>query len=170
MTGLYSRWAVMIGLTLVIAFMTYNRYQQHLSTVPFKDLMGHTSVSQEVRIQGMVKSGTLTGDSTQGQATFELMQDTMTLPVEYQGPPLENIRELKTMVFIGKWDKEANLFRAKDTALMDNFGFVAAAYLIVIIPMVWVLFAMSQRVMVLFKDIKDEKLYEPEVDTLADKQ
>ena len=94
----------------------------------------------------------------------------MTLPVEYQGPPLENIRELKTMVFIGKWDKEANLFRAKDTALMDNFGFVAAAYLIVIIPMVWVLFAMSQRVMVLFKEIKDEKIYEPEVDTLADKQ
>ena len=68
MTGLYSRWAVMIGLTLVIAFMTYNRYQQHLSTIPFKDLMDHTGVSQEVRIQGMVKSGTLTGDSTQGQA------------------------------------------------------------------------------------------------------
>ncbi len=170
MTGLYSRWAIMMGLTLVIALMTYNRYQQHLSTVPFKDLMNGPSVTQEVRIQGMVKSGTLNGDTTQGQATFELVENTITLPVEYQGPPLENIRELKTMVFIGTWDKAANLFRAKDTALMDNFGFVAAAYAIVIIPMVWVLFAMSQRVMVLFKEIKDEKLYEPEVNTLADKQ
>ena len=88
----------------------------------------------------------------------------------YQGPPLENIRELKTMVLIGRWDKEAQLFRAKDTALMDNFGFVAAAYLIAVIPIGWVIFAMSQRVMVLFREIKDEKLYEPEVDTLADKQ
>ena len=81
MTGLYSRWAIMIGLTLVLAFMTYNRYQQHLSTVPFKDLMSGPSVSEEVRIQGMVKSGTLNGDTTQGQATFELVQDSMTLPV-----------------------------------------------------------------------------------------
>ena len=46
----------MIGLTLVLAFMTYNHYHQHLSTIALKDLMSHSSSpAQEVRIQGMVK-------------------------------------------------------------------------------------------------------------------
>ena len=160
----------MVSATLVLAFMTYNHYHQHLSTVALNELKTSSPAGKEVRVQGMVKSGTLKGETQQGQATFELIEGSINVPVSYQGPPLENIRELKTMVLIGKWDNEARLFRAKDTALMDNFGFVAAAYLIAIIPMGWVLFAMGQRVMVLFKEIKEEKLYEPEVDTLADKQ
>ncbi len=170
MTGFYSRWALMVSAIFVLAFLTYNHYHQHLSTVALKELKTTSLAGQEVRIQGMVKSGTLKGETQQGQAIFELVEGSINVPVAYQGAPLENIRELKTMVLIGRWDNEAQLFRAKDTALMDNFGFVAAAYLIAIIPMGWVLFAMGQRVMVLFKKIKDEKLYEPEVNTLADKQ
>jgi hypothetical protein len=90
--------------------------------------------------------------------------------VEYAGPPFENIRELKTIVLLGHLDPESKIFKAKDTALINNFGFVAAAYAIAVLSLAWAIFAMSQRVMVLFKEIKEEKLYEPEIDPLAKKE
>ena len=117
-----------------------------------------------------MKSGTLWGAVDPGQATFELIDGATTLSVEYAGPPLENIRELKTLVLIGHLDPQTKIFKAKDTALINNFKFVAAAYLIAVISLGWALFAMNQRVMVLFKEIKDEKLYEPEIDSLANKE
>jgi hypothetical protein len=106
----------------------------------------------------------------QGQVTFEFVDGTSSLAVVYEGPPLENIRELKTLVLIGRWDSQAQVFRAQDTALINNFGFVAAAYLISVLAMGWMVFAMSQRVMVLFKEIKESKLYEPEADSLGHKE
>jgi hypothetical protein len=118
----------------------------------------------------MVKSGTLKGDVEQGRATFEFVEGSASLVVEYQGPPLENIRELKTLVLIGRWDSQAQIFRAQDTALINNFGFVAAAYLISVLALGWMVFAMSQRVMVLFREIKESKLYEPEAESLGNKE
>lgn len=162
MTGLYTRWAMILGATFLLAILSYQHYQQHLSTVPMGTLLGTSPPTQPVRIQGMVKSGTLQGDVEPGQATFEFMDGSSSLLVEYQGPPLENIRELKTLVLIGRWDSQAKIFKAQDTALINNFGFVAAAYLISVFALGWMVFAMSQRVMVLFKEIKESKLYEPE--------
>ena len=170
MTGLYTRWALILGATLLLGFLTYQHYQQHLSTISVGTLLGSPPVTQPVRIQGMVKSGTLKGDVEQGQATFEFVDGTSSLDVVYQGPPLENIRELKTLVLIGRWDSQAQVFRAQDTALINNFGFVAAAYLISVLALGWMVFAMSQRVMVLFKEIKESKLYEPEAGTLGNKE
>ena len=167
MTGLYARWAIMIGGIILLAMMTFQQYQRDLSTISLATALNRPATSEPVRIQGMVKSGTLSGDVEQGQATFELIDGPTTLAVEYAGPPLENIRELKTMVLIGHLDSETKTFKAKDTALINNFGFVAAAYLLTVISICWALFAMSQRVMLLFKEIKDEKLYEPEIDPLA---
>ncbi len=167
MTGLYTRWAIIVGGLLLLAMMTNQQYQRDLSTLSLATVLNSPGTSEPVRIQGMVKSGTLSGDVEQGQATFELIDGPTTLPVEYAGPPLENIRELKTMVLIGQLDKATKTFKAQDTALINNFEFVAAAYLLTVISLCWVLFAMSQRVMVLFKEIKDEKLYEPESDPLA---
>ncbi len=167
MTGLYTRWAIMVGGLLLLAMMTFQQYQHDLSTTSLSTLMSSPSTSKPVRIQGMVKSGTLSGETDQGQATFELIDGPTTIDVVYAGPPLENIRELKTMVFIGQFDTETKIFKAKDTALINNFGFVTAAYLLTVLSICWALFAMSQRVMVLFKEIKDEKLYEPEIDPLA---
>jgi len=167
MTGLYTRWAIMVGGLLLLAMMTFQQYQRDLSTLSLATVVTRPASSEPVRIQGMVKSGTLSGDTEQGQATFELIDGPTTLPVEYAGPPLENIRELKTMVLIGQLDPATKIFKAKDTALINNFGFVAAAYLLTVMSICWALFAMSQRVMVLFKEIKDEKLYEPEIDPLG---
>ncbi len=168
MTGFYTRWAVMVGGIILLAIMTFNQYQRDLSTIPLTKVVNGTATSKPVRIQGMVKSGTLAGSTEQGQATFELIEGSITLPVEYAGPPLENIRELKTLVLIGHLDPVTRTFKAQDTALINNFGFVAAAYILTVITLVWSLFAMGQRVMVLFKEIKEEKLYEPENDALTD--
>jgi len=170
MTGFYTRWAIMVGGIILLTIMTYHQYQRDLSTISLTGLLSSTPSSETVRIQGMVKSGTLSGPVEQGQATFELLDDSTTLPVEYAGPPLENIRELKTIVLIGHLDPETKTFKAKDTALINNFGFVAAAYLFTVITLCWAIFAMSQRVMVLFKEIKEEKLYEPENESLANKE
>ncbi len=71
---------------------------------------------------------------------------------------------------IGHLDPQTKTFKAKDTALINNFGFVAAAYLLTVIALGLAIFAMSQRVMVLFKEIKEEKLYEPENESLANKE
>jgi cytochrome c-type biogenesis protein CcmE len=170
MTGLYTRWALIFGAIFLLAILTYQHYQQHLSTLSVATLLGSPPSTQPVRIQGMVKSGTLKGDVEQGQATFEFVDGPASLLVEYQGPPLENIRELKTLVLIGRWDTQAQIFKAQDTALINNFGFVAAAYLISVLALGWMVFAMSQRVMVLFKEIKESKLYEPEADSLGHKE
>jgi cytochrome c-type biogenesis protein CcmE len=170
MTGFYARWAIMVGGIILLAIMTYHQYQRDLSTISLATLSASTPSTETVRIQGMVKSGTLSGSIEQGQATFELIDGPTTLAVEYAGPALENIRELKTMVLIGHLDHETKTFKAKDTALINNFGFVAAAYLLTVIVLGWSIFAMSQRVMVLFKEIKEEKLYEPENESLANKE
>jgi cytochrome c-type biogenesis protein CcmE len=170
MTGFYARWAIMVGGIILLAMMTFQQYQRDLSTISLATVSNGTATSEPVRIQGMVKSGTLSGAVDQGQATFELVDGSTTLPVEYAGPPLENIRELKTMVLIGHLDPETKIFKAKDTALINNFGFVAAAYLIAVLSLGWAIFAMSQRVMVLFKEIKEEKLYEPEIEHLANRE
>ena len=170
MTGFYARWAIMVGGIILLAMMTFQQYQRDLSTISLATVLNSTATSETVRIQGMVKSGTLSGTIDQGQATFELIDGSTTVLVEYARPPLENIRELKTMVLIGHLDPETKIFKAKDTALINNFGFVAAAYLIAVLSLGWAIFAMSQRVMVLFKEIKDEKLYEPEIDPLANKE
>ena len=170
MTWFYARWAIMVGGIILLAVMTYHQYQRDLSTISLATALSSSTTSKTVRIQGMVKSGTLSGAIEQGQATFDLIDGSTTLPVEYAGPPLENIRELKTMVLIGHLDHETKTFKAKDTALINNFGFVAAAYLLTVIALGWSIFAMSQRVMVLFKEIKEEKLYEPENESLANKE
>ena len=170
MTGFYARWAIMVGGIILLSMMTYHQYQRDLSTIPLTTVLSSPSSTETVRIQGMVKSGTLSGTVEQGQATFELIDGPTTLPVEYVGPPLENIRELKTLVLIGHLDPQTKTFKAKDTALINNFGFVAAAYLLTVIALGLALFAMSQRVMVLFKEIKEEKLYESENESLANKE
>lgn len=170
MTGFYARWAIIVGGIILLAVMTYHQYQRDLSTISLATALSSSTTSETVRIQGMVKSGTLSGAIELGQATFALIDGPTTLAVEYAGPPLENIRELKTMVLIGHLDAATKIFKAKDTALINNFGFVAAAYLLTVIALGWSIFAMSQRVMVLFKEIKEEKLYEPENESLANKE
>ncbi|GJL62502.1 MAG: hypothetical protein NPIRA04_11560 [Nitrospirales bacterium] len=168
MTGFYLRWAGVIVIAIILAVLATQNYQDHLASVsPGSVLTGNHSQAT-VRVQGMVGSGSLTGSPEEGHAEFVLLGETESLKVQYQGPPPENLRELKTLILIGRWDPEVQVFRAHETALVTNYGFVASAYIIAFLALVVSVFTMSRKVAFLFQEIKDSKLYEPELDTHVD--
>ena len=162
MTWFYARWAVMVIVVVGIASLTSQHYQQNLASLSPRAILSHSPAGTTVRVQGMVKSGTLKGHPEEGHAQFELVDGTSSLAVDYDGPPPENLRELKTLVLIGQWDSDAQMFRAHEIALVTNYGFVVSAYLVALMPLSLFLFAMSRRVSFLFQEIKQSKLYEAE--------
>ena len=153
----------------ILAVLTYQHYQANLASVtPEWVLQNDMSAYPALRVEGMVKSGTLNGNLQEGQVNFELVSSLGSIPVHYKGPPLENIRELKTLIVVGQWDQAAQIFRAHETALVTNFGFVISAYLVTVLPLALFVFGMSRRVALLFHEIKQSKLYEPEADIHVD--
>ncbi|MCH7614495.1 MAG: cytochrome c maturation protein CcmE [Nitrospinae bacterium] len=161
MTSLYLRWGGLLIVAVGLSVLTYNHYQQHLSTVS-PHQMKEQAPRQEIRLFGMVRGGTLEGKVKAGDATFELMGNDTSVTVHYQGPPPDNLRELKTLILIGKWNPSDNIFEARDIGLITNYGFVIGAYLIGLIPLAIFLFAMSRRVGLLYEEIKESKLYQEE--------
>jgi hypothetical protein len=111
---------------------------------------------------GMVEAGSLRKDPLTSQMLFSLVEDGQRIPVVYQGKDTDSLRELKTLVVIGGWDAASQSFLAQDLALIPNYGFIIAAYL-VMIPLALFLFMMERRVRLLYTEIKRSKLYEPEV-------
>ena len=161
MKSLYLRWSGLLIVAVALCVLTYVHYQRHLATLS----PGQVKVedpSQEVRVLGMVRGGTLTGKVETGDATFELIEHDATIPVHYYGPPPDNLRELKTLILIGKWNPSDNIFEARDIGLVTNYGFVVGAYLIGLVPLGIFLFAMSRRVGLLYEEIKASKLYQEE--------
>ncbi len=161
MTSLYLRWCGLLIVAVVLTGLTYSHYQQHLATLSPKQVTDQKP-SQEIRVLGMVRGGTLKGKVETGDATFALVESESTLPVHYHGPPPDNLRELKTLILIGKWNSTDNIFEARDIGLVTNYGFVVGAYLIGLIPLAIFLFAMSRRVGLLYEEIKASKLYQEE--------
>ena len=154
----------------ILAILTSKHFEQNLASVSPKAVVTGSQTQSSLRVQGMVKSGSLTGKPEEGHAEFELLGESESLKVQYQGPPPENLRELKTLILIGRWDAEAGLFRAHETALVTNYGFVASAYIIALISLVVFVFLMSRKVSFLYQEIKESKLYEPELDTHVDQR
>lgn len=161
MTSFYVRWGGVLIVALVLSGLTYNHYQHNLATWSPHQVKAQ-SPGAEVRVRGMVRGGTLAGPVAAGEATFELVESDTAIPVHYQGPPPENLRELKTLILIGTWNPSDNIFEARDIGLVTNYGFVVGAYLIGLIPLAVFLFAMSRRVGLLYEEIKTSKLYEEE--------
>ncbi|MGB0910050.1 MAG: cytochrome c maturation protein CcmE [Nitrospirales bacterium] len=171
MTGFYLRWAAVIVLASILGIVTSQRYEQNLASMsPDLVIAGNNTAQSTIRVQGMVKSGSLTGNPEEGHAAFEFLGTEKSLNVQYQGPPPDNLRELKTLILIGRWDAKANIFQAHETALVTNYGFVASAYVIAFIVLVVFVFAMSRKVTFLYQEIKDSKLYEPELETHVDQR
>jgi cytochrome c-type biogenesis protein CcmE len=161
MKNLYIRWGALLIVALILTGLTYRHYQQHLATVSPKQIHEQPP-SHEVRVLGMVRGGTLEGNVGGGDATFVLVEHDATIPVHYHGPPPDNLRELKTLVLIGKWNPSDNIFEARDIGLVTNYGFVVGAYVIGLVPLAIFLFAMSRRVGLLYEEIKASKLYQEE--------
>lgn len=159
---LYVQWIVITSAAALVATAAARSYDRHLTTVTPEAVLQNAAGPGVVRVQGQVAAGTLAGDPAVGRASFHLQGVDAGVPVLYEGPPPENLRELKTLVVVGRWDSDAGVFRAHDVALVTNYGFVVAAYLAGLLPIAALLFAMERRVRALYAEIKRAKLYEPE--------
>lgn len=169
MTRLYVQWTVITIAVAIVVGAAARSYERHLTTVtPEAILDGAVRSGGVIRVQGQVAGGTLTGDPATGQAAFQFRGERAELPVQYVGPPPENLRELKTLVVVGRWDSDAAVFLAQDLALVTNYGFVVGAYLAGFLPLAVFVFAMERRVRLLYAEIKHTKLYEPELPVHVD--
>jgi len=169
MTSFYTRWAALIVIALILSGLTYQHYQQNLASVtPEWIVQNSSSIAPSIRLEGMVKSGSLSGNLQEGQAEFHLLGDSTKVTVHYKGSPPENLRELKTLIVVGSWDPAQQVFRAHEIALVINYGFVISAYLVAIIPLILLVFSMSRKVTSLFQVIKESKLYEPQTESHVD--
>ena len=167
MTSFYVRWIGVLIVALALSTSTCTHYQRNLATWSPSQVKAQPP-SSEVRVLGMVQGGTLAGRVEEGEATFALIEGDASLPeqtgipVQYHGPPPENLRELKSLILIGRWNSSDNIFEARDIGLVTNYGFVVSAYLIGLIPLALFLFTMSRRVGLLYEEIKASKLYQEE--------
>lgn len=161
MTGLYLRWGAILAVAVILAVLASRYYDRNLASVAPDDILAG-STDRVVRVTGMVRAGTLKKEATSTRIRFDLAGMRETLAVQYDGPPQENLRELKTLVVIGRWDPTARLFQAHDIALVANYGFVVGAYVIGLVPLALFLFTMERKVDLLYHEIKQSKLYEPQ--------
>jgi cytochrome c-type biogenesis protein CcmE len=162
MTRLYVQWAIIALATLAVALAAWRYYDRHLVTLTADGVVSGGAGPAVVRVQGMVEGGTLTGDPTSGKAAFRLEGEDQSLQVEYDGPPPENLRELKTLVVVGRWDPGRRVFLAQDLALVTNYGYVVSAYAAALVPLAVFIFLMERRVRLLYSEIRQARLYEPE--------
>ena len=160
MTNLYIRWGGVLVIATVFIVLTYNHYRDNLASLVPQQVRTEAP-TDEIRVLGMVQGGTLKTRGA-GEATFTLLGKSATLPVHYQGPPPDNLRELKILILIGTWNTATQIFEARDIGIVPNYGFIAGAYLLGLLPLALFLFAMTRRVHLLYEEIKASKLYEKE--------
>ncbi len=154
----YIRWGAVLAVATGLATLTVHHYREHLASFVPQEVASE-SPAGEIRVVGMVQSGTLTGNVSAGDATFTLTGQDASLPVAYQGPPPDNLRELKTLIAIGTWNASERVFKARDLGIVPNYGFVAGAYVVGLLPLAMFLFAMSRRVNLLYEEMKASRLY-----------
>ncbi|RMH09719.1 MAG: hypothetical protein D6704_00715 [Nitrospirae bacterium] len=167
MTSFYLRWTGVLLVGMLFGGLLYAHYTQHLASLTPEQLL-HQMPSGEVRLRGLVKSGSLQGELEQGKAVFELVGERVSVTVQYAGPPPENLRELKTLIVVGRWDPMSNTFYARDLALLPHYGFVTSAYVAGLVPLVIVVFSMARRVNALYEEIKRSTVYQPEATPYVD--
>jgi cytochrome c-type biogenesis protein CcmE len=160
----YVRWIVVFLAAFGILVLGFRHYERELKTIS-PDQLIREQPSRIVRVRGMVLPGSLTQDASSSRVRFQLGGDKQNLTVQYHGESPENLRELKTLVVIGRWDPTGKVFEGNDIALVPNYGFVAAAYLGGLVPMVLFLFVMERKVALLYQEIRNLKIYEPEGET-----
>lgn len=167
MTGFYVRWSAVLVVSIILVFLTYRNYEHHLASLSPKQVSSDAP-REPVRVLGLVKAGSLTGELSQGRARFVLIDGQDELSVRYEGPPPENLRELKKLIVIGTWNSQERVFQARDLGLVTNYGFVLSAYLVGLIPLALFLFVMGRKVSLLYEEIKQSKLYQSELDHHVD--
>jgi cytochrome c-type biogenesis protein CcmE len=160
MKRLYLRWIGIGSVVFLLALLGARRYCNDVATLPIERLVAEAP-SGEVRVLGQIVANSIV-PSEEGMS-FQLTDPPEALTVLYTGKETDEIRDLKTLVMIGKWDGGTRRFIADRTAIRPNYGFVLAAYLVGLIPVALFLFRMEYRVARLYAEIKETKVYE--VDT-----
>jgi len=158
---LYLRWGVMLLVLCLILVGGVARYYRDVSALSPEQLMRQRPEGL-VRVMGRVKAGTL-NQSHEG-STFELTGTeggVTSILVRHQGKPYENMRALKVLVIEGEWDTGRMALSALNFRPLPNYGFVTAAYLLSMIPLVLFLFHMERSILLLSILIKEEKGYQP---------
>ena len=161
MINFYIKWGILLGGAVFLSALIFQNYLENLVAQSPEEIL-RNSPGGEIRIQGMVKGGTLRGKVEGGEAEFDLIDGKTSLPVLYQGPPPDNLRELKVLILIGTWNADTKIFMARDIGLVTNYGYVLGAYVIGLLPLFILLFMMTRKVSLLYAEIKDSKLYQPE--------
>jgi cytochrome c-type biogenesis protein CcmE len=164
MKGFYLRWGglLLVGLWIIAVGAQYY-YREVRPLTPEQVVREHPAGS--VRMIGMVEAGSIIKEAASTQIQLSLIGNGQRIPVVYQGNDPDNLRDLKTLVVVGQWDDANQRFLAQKINLVPNYGFITAAYL-VMIPMALFLFLMERRVRLLYNEIKLSKIYEPEVGEL----
>ena len=162
MTSFYIRWGVVLLVTSVIAFLGFQRYQKDVASLTPDQILKNPSPNK-VRVIGVIQGGSLTRENDSNRAFFRLQGEDKTLPVRYQGHDTDTLRDLKTVVITGRLNSGTAEFDGEAISLIPNYGFVAAAYLLGILPTLFFLFLMERKLRLLYMEVKEARLYEPEV-------
>ena len=162
MTSFYIRWGVVLLVTSVIAFLGFQRYQKDVACLTPDQILQNPSPNK-VRVTGIIQGGSLTREDESNRAFFLLQGEEKTLPVRYQGHDTDTLRDLKIIVVTGHLNSGTAEFDGEAISLIPNYGFVAAAYLLGILPTLFFLFLMERKLRLLYTEVKEAKLYEPEV-------
>lgn len=162
LTLFYIRWGVVLLVTFIIAFLGFQRYQKDVASLTPDQLLQNPS-PDKVRVIGVIQGGSLTREDDSNRAFFRLQGENKTLPVRYQGQDTDTLRDLKVVVVTGHLNAGTAEFDGEAISLIPNYGFVAAAYLLGILPTMFFLFLMERKLRLLYMEVKEAKLYEPEV-------
>ena len=117
----------------------------------------------KVRVVGIIQGGSLIKTDDKNRAFFLLQGNDKTLPVRYHGQDTDTLRDLKVVVITGRFYAGTGEFEGEAVSLIPNYGFVAAAYILGIIPALLFLFLMERKLRLLYMEVKEARLYEPEV-------
>ncbi|MEK7286646.1 MAG: cytochrome c maturation protein CcmE [Nitrospirota bacterium] len=156
---IYFRWAIVLIILGAIGVLGYLRYEKEVAAFSTEALLRERP-NQVVRVRGTVVPGTLIKGEL--ESVFNLEEGQTEIAVRYIGKEDDNLRELKQMVLQGIFDPNKMAFSADKISPNPHYGFILAAYLVSIVPLVFFLFGMERKMMMLSILIKEEKGYQPE--------
>src|SRR5205823_6196968 len=129
----YISWAGLLLGLFFFAMLGVRHYTRDLKSITPERLL-LLQPTQIVRVLGIVQAGSLVYEPASHEAAFDLADERAKVSVRYSGPAPENLRELKMLVVVGRWNPSGRRFEAHEISLLPNYGFVAGAYLAGIIP------------------------------------
>jgi cytochrome c-type biogenesis protein CcmE len=119
-----SRWLLVALLLGAVTALAFQRYQNEVSSLTPNEF-GAVTASQSVRVLGRVQAGSL--QITTGEARFILENEGAQVNVLYNGPDLDTLRELKTILIHGEKQADGSL-HADVVSITPNYGFIVGAY------------------------------------------